>query len=582
MQISKSSPGLKALVQVVRLRLDFFLIILLLGLYPAFSWMHCQDANYDARNYHLYASLAFLANDYGSDLLPGGTQTFLNPLASLPAAGLYYASQWLGPLWPTLLFSLLQGLVLVLVYLIGLRLLSGDRPLAFMASLLGGTAPLVLSEAGNTMADLTLSLLSTGSVALLLMALDGQPTFLPKRWLLVLSAGLAGAAVGMKLSFVFILPLLLVLLVSGSLSSGRVRSSFGILRSNLALTVFPFLLSLLLFLLPQLIHSSLNTGSPLFPLFNRHFRSPLHEDVNSSDDRFLTDSLGEFFMAPLFDFTDSFHGPFKPSIGLLTHRSEVPFRDLRSLLFVLASMVILALEFWRSLLPRLQLYWVLGLLLSSFLWLSTSGIGRYSIPLQLLQGLVIAMACRDLVSCWPLLRPRQSSFLLMAGILSLALVTQITPSWGRTSFERHWSLVRGSFMPTPVVPFSHGHLNFPAGVPLLLLERPVGWIKVHTLSSHNPLLNWAPGIANRSVGHSKLPLVQARIQAKLLASGFDHFFVLALSTDLAVVDQHLHAFLSEAPQLLRAGFRPGTCSSYQAVSDMPDFSICTVSRKLLP
>lgn len=79
----------------------------------------------------------------------------------------------MGPLLSTLLLALLQGLALVVVYGIGLHLLQGDRPLAFLSALMGGTAPLVLSEAGNTMADLTLALLSVSSLALALGAAAG-------------------------------------------------------------------------------------------------------------------------------------------------------------------------------------------------------------------------------------------------------------------------------------------------------------------------------------------------------------------------------------------------------------------------
>jgi len=557
-------------------RLDACLCLILLVLFPAFSWLQGQDVNYDARNYHLYASLTFLANDYAADLLPGGTQTFLNPLASLPAAGLYYASQLFGPLLPTLLFSLLQGLALVLVYAIGLRLFAGDRPLAFLAALLGGTAPIVLSEAGNTMADLSLSLLSTGSVALLLMALDGRPGTNPRPWLLVISAGLAGAAVGMKLTFIFLLPLLLLLLLGLLFPAGRPPNLRLILQSVLC-TVLPFLLSLIIFLSPQLINSSLNTGSPLFPLFNRHFRSPLHEDVNPSESRFLPESFGDLLLAPLFEFTDSFYGPFNPDMDLKTRRSEVLIRDVRPLLWALSSMVLLLLQLWRRQVKSLQLGLVLGLIASSLFCVSISGIARYAIPLQLLQGLVIALACQELLACSTWRWSRRAPALLMGVLLTLSLVSQITPSWGRSSFDHHWSMILKASTPA-VVPLRDGHLRFPVGVPLVLLERPIGWIKAHTLPSHNPLLNWDPGISPRTTSHSKLPQVHERIESQLLSSGFDRFLVLTLSTDPSVVAKRLEAFLAEAPQLESVGFRVSGCSTYQASMGLHDFSLCIVSQ----
>ena len=576
MLVAARRLGLRRWLSHAHWWLDACLCLMLLALFPISSCLQGQDVNYDARNYHLYASLAFLANDYSADLLPGGTQTFLNPLASLPAAGLYYASQLVGPLLPTLLLSLVQGLALVVVYAIGLRLFAGDRPLAFLAALLGGTAPIVLSEAGNTMADLSLSLLSTGSVALLLMALDGRFLKQPRPWLLVISAGLAGAVVGMKLTFVFLLPLLLFMFL-GLLSPVRSLPNRRMILWGLSHTILPFLLSLMLFLSPQLINSSFNTGSPLFPLFNRHFHSPLHEDVNPSEGRFLPQSFGDLLLAPLFDFTDSFYGPFNAAMDLKTRRSEVLFRDLRSLLWALSSMVLLLLQLWRRQVNRLQLALVMGLIASSLFWLSISGIARYAIPLQLLQGLVIALACQELMACSSWRWPRRAPVLLMGVLLTLSLVTQITPSWGRSSFDHHWSMILKVSTPA-VVPLRDGHLRFPVGVPLVLLERPIGWIKAHTLPTHNPLLNWDPGIAPRTVSHSKLPQVHERIESQLLSSGVDRFLVLTLSTDPVVVARSLETFLVEAPQLESVGFQVSGCSTYEAAMGLHDFSLCLVSQ----
>lgn len=80
------------------------------------------------------------------------------------------------------------------------------------------------------------------------------------------------------------------------------------------------------------------------------------------------------------------------------------------------------------------------------------------------------------------------------------------------------------------------------------------------------------------MGHSKLAAVQARIESELMASGFDSFLVLSLTSDPMTVNQRLKASPGEAPQLAEAGFRAGTCSTYQAVGGIEDFSICRVSR----
>ncbi|MEX1315806.1 MAG: hypothetical protein AB1Z22_01615 [Synechococcaceae cyanobacterium] len=556
---------------------DWLFVSLLLALFPAFSAISGQDVNYDARNYHLYSSLTFLANDYGSDLLPGGTQTFLNPLASLPAAWLYTGSMIIGPLLPTLLLSLLQGFALVGIYAIGLLLLAGDRPLAFLAALLGGSAPLVLSEAGNTMADLTLSLLSVSSLWCALRAVSGPGGPTQRRWLLALAAGLLGAAVGMKLTFVITMPLLAAVLLLGPPPSQGLRQALHRIPQATGLVLLPFLLSISLFASPQLIHSSLNTGSPIFPLFNNHFRSPLHEDVHPSEGRFQPDSWPAFLLAPLFDFTDSFFPPFDPQQDLQTRRSEVRFRDLRPLLWALSSLALLSLPALRHRLGRLQAALVLGLASSYVFWLALSGIGRYAIPLQLLQGLVIALLCRQLTAGLALPRRPWLPSLLLAAALVCSLASQIIPSWGRTGFESHWTTISSASAPA-LVPLRDGRLQFPADVPVVLLDRPIGWVKSHTLASGNPLLNWDPGIAPASVGHSKLPMVHRGLQQRLLDSGVSSFLVLVIPRGDALPAERLRTFLAEAPLITAAGFEAGPCSHYQTGSGVEDFSLCSVAR----
>ncbi|EAQ75814.1 hypothetical protein [Synechococcus sp. WH 5701] len=558
-------------------RWDWLLAVVLLSLFPIYSLISGQDINYDARNYHLYSSLAFLANDYGSDLLPGGTQTFLNPLASLPAAWLYAASGVLGPLLPTLLFSLLQGFALVVVYAIGLLLFAGDRRLSFLAALLGGSAPLVLSEAGNTMADLTLSLLSVISLWLALAAVAGHAGPVRRRWLVALSAGLVGAAVGIKLTFVITLPLLGAVLLLGPMPPQGWRAALRRLLRGVAIVLLPFLLSLSLFTSPQLIHSSQNTGSPIYPLFNNHFRSPLHEDSHPTEGRFLPDSLPSFLLAPLFDFSDSFFPPFNPDMDLKTRRSEVLFRDLRPLLWALSSLALLLVPPLRHRLGRLQRAVVLGLAGSYVFWLGLSAIGRYAIPLQLLQGLVIALFCQQLLASLPVPQRRFGPALLLTAVLALSLASQITPSWGRSGFERHWTMIRSASAPA-LVPLSDGRLEFPPGVPIVLLNRPIGWIKSHTLASGNPLLNWDPGIAPATAAHSKMPMLHRLIQQRLLDSGFDSFLVHVIPRGDEVPEQRLRAFLEEAPMITAAGFRLGRCSHYEASSGLEDFSLCSVSQ----
>ena len=561
--------------------LDCRLAAVLLLVYPLWAIAHGQDVNYDARNYHLYASLAFLTNSYGQDLLPGGVQTFLNPLASLPAALLYHASAWLGPLLPTLLLALLQGLTLVVLYWISLRLLQGERLLAFLATLFGGTAPLVLSEAGNTMADLTLSLLSCTSLALAI-SVAGEGASRSRLGRMALAAGLAGAAVGIKLTLMFTLPLLALLLVLAPSRPADWRLWLRQVAGEAAITGVALLLSVSLFVSPQISTAYRYTGNPVFPLLNSIFRSPFHENVNASDWRFKPDSLSSFLLAPVFDFTDSFYPDFSPERGIQTRRCEIRYRDLRSLLWVAATLLLLLLPTWRRRLTPVSWALLLGLPLSYGFWLASAGIGRYAIPLQLLLGLPVALACQAIGSdrSSPA-KPWRIPAVLLSGLLALVWLSQLTPNWGRTSFEAHWTTLQAASQPM-VVPLRHGRLQFQPGQPIVMLPRPLGWFKVHTLASGSRLLHWDPGISARTMANSKLSQLQARIESQLLASGFDPIFVLTFDGPADQIHKQLQTFLQEAPRLQAAGFRIGACTTYQTPANVEDLQLCQVTRRPSP
>ena len=568
--------------QVVAMRrLDRRLGVVLLLLYPLWAAAHGQDINYDARNYHLYAALAFLGNSYGQDLLPGGVQTFLNPLASLPAAFLLSASGWLGPLLPTLALALLQGTTLLLIYWIALRLLQGDRPLAFLATLFGGTAPLVLSEAGNTMADLTLSLLTSASLAVAI-SLSGLPAGRGRLLRLALAAGLAGAAVGIKITNLFFLPLLalaLALAPRGPREQGRRLRQMA---AEGAVSLSALLLSLVLFISPQILTAHRYTGNPVFPLLNSVFRSPLHEDVNATDWRFKPDSPTAFLLAPVFDFSDSFYPDFSPERGIQTRRCEIRYRDLRTLLWVAASLLLLLLPGWRRRLTPTVWALLLGLPLSYGLWLASAGIGRYAIPLQLLFGLPVALACQAIAADRPTASaPWRRPAPILAVLLALTLLSQVTPNWGRTNFEAHWTTLNGA-SEYAVVPLRRGRLQFQPGQPIVMLARPLGWFKAHTAASGSRLLHWDPGISARTMANSKLPQVQDRIVSQVLASGFDTFFLLTFDGPPDQLLQQRQTFLQEAPRLRAAGFRLGACTTYQTPENVEDLQLCQVSRRALP
>lgn len=75
----------------------------------AYAWFAGEDINWDWRNYHEYNAFALINGRFDQDVAPAGIQTFLNPLAYLPA---YLLRHHVGaPFWGMMLGSI-HGLTL--------------------------------------------------------------------------------------------------------------------------------------------------------------------------------------------------------------------------------------------------------------------------------------------------------------------------------------------------------------------------------------------------------------------------------------------------------------------------------------
>src|SRR5580698_10224272 len=79
----------------------------------AYVWFVGEDVNWDWQNYHEYGAYALIHGRFDVDVAPGGFQTFLNPLAYVPA---YLLRHYLGaPFW-ALILGAIHGLNLALIY----------------------------------------------------------------------------------------------------------------------------------------------------------------------------------------------------------------------------------------------------------------------------------------------------------------------------------------------------------------------------------------------------------------------------------------------------------------------------------
>jgi hypothetical protein len=51
----------------------------------AYAWFAGEDTSWDWQNYHEYSAFALINGRFNEDVAPAGIQTFLNPVAYVPA-----------------------------------------------------------------------------------------------------------------------------------------------------------------------------------------------------------------------------------------------------------------------------------------------------------------------------------------------------------------------------------------------------------------------------------------------------------------------------------------------------------------
>src|SRR3984893_152759 len=147
----------------------------------AYAWFAGEDINWDWRNYHEYNAFALINGRYDQDVAPAGIQTFLNPLAYLPA---YLLRHHVGaPLWGMMLGAI-HGLHLALIYWFSRLVLSGAASGLTLAAAVAIAAfgPMTLSEVGTSFADILTALPVITGVALIMSAGEHYGNRQGNRW----------------------------------------------------------------------------------------------------------------------------------------------------------------------------------------------------------------------------------------------------------------------------------------------------------------------------------------------------------------------------------------------------------------
>jgi len=399
----------------------------------AYSLHRGQDLNWDQLNYHFYSGWA-LHNRLRTDVFAAGFQTYYNHLFYFP---FYFLVTTFRPRTAATLLSAIQALNVLPLYALSRHLIAtGPRRLQIFLSVLAAAAgmfsPLFLSEIGTSFIDV---FSSTLVLLALLLASQGlcDSIHARKQALLLGASGLImGALAGVKfVNLPFAIGLATALLFFPARLSDKSK--------RLAITLTANLAGFLFTAAPLAWTLWTEFSNPLFPHYNRWFKSPFFLQADVRDVRAVGHSAW-----------DIFGYAFQWAKGTPPN-NELPFRDIRFALILggiaVAACVYLGLYFGRgrdrqpardgqrtdriTSNPGSRL--LLVFFASSYLtWLFMFGFQRYIITLELLTGLILLYLV-DL-----LIRNRLAKVLIVVTVAVVCMVMVKVPDWGHIRWGPSW------------------------------------------------------------------------------------------------------------------------------------------------
>lgn len=379
------------------------MLTLIVGAF-SFVYLRGQDRNWDLLNYHYYAGHALLEGRNVRDIAAAGFQSFLNPVANVISYLSFKNLPFPFGSWLILIVQLSSILIVILIAReIGESLDYKDvTPTEILAVCLGLVAPLWWSELGTSFFSSTTAPLILLGLYLLLRE---DSTGLFGKYGIVLAGSLFGLAAGLKLTNA-------PFAVAAACMLGYAFWSRGWQTSAQKLCIFVAgciagygATASWNWLLWQ------TWGSPVFPLYNKIFRSPYWDLANVRDMRWYFSSIGDF----LSFIVQAASGTAKAS--------EVPFADVRMLIMAALLPAFILCKPAISL-GRQAVGFLIFMLCSVALWALTLAYQRYLIPVELLFGLCIWLFVMRIVE-----RERVRIF-LMACLLAVSVYLVKIPDWG--------------------------------------------------------------------------------------------------------------------------------------------------------
>jgi hypothetical protein len=379
----------------------------LLGLITFVAWALYAgpDLNWDLLNYHLYLGIHANGDAIGTDFYAAGPTAYLAPYAYWPLAKMVVAK------WPAVvvgsMLAAIHSLVVIASWYCARQLIQGntaaDIGLRLFAVLTAVACPLVMTEIGTSFIDITAAIPVIFGIGLLLSGLSEEPL---RRRRFVAAGMCFGFATALKLTGApFAVAAFLALITLYCLRSDVRLSDLVVFGVGVAVG-FVITYGYWGFRLWSEFHN------PVFPFFQSFFEAseatasasaqasgPAIESsgvlrgiwdwlfsMTNRHQRFIPRDIADWILRPLY--------MIDPVANVYT---EVRAPDARFL--VLFCLMPFAL--WRTranltsgaLLPLLLIF-----LFGWFLWMATTGNGRYMMPLALMAGPAIVLCGRAI---WP-------------------------------------------------------------------------------------------------------------------------------------------------------------------------------------
>lgn len=393
-----------------------------------------QDANWDIKNYHIHNAWAFLNNRMGIDIFPAGIQSYFNPLIDLP----YYmvAFEWFpnSPRLVAFFMGLPAGFLLFFVFLCVSEVISsykmgryiGLSAISIVVTI-GITGAATISQWGTTFNEIQIAALVVAGLYLIIAKIDLDELNFTSFTVAGFSLGVAA---GLKLTAALYAPgaFLVIVLVSLKWKLGAYRAIYFSLGWWFGFLLFYGWWGFRLFDL---------MGSPMFPMFDGLFDSPLIGPGIGMDSQFIPTSFGEIFFYP-------FYWLAPHSMVVL----EPTFADPRFAVAYLAILVIgVTYIYYRickgsyvhsaltiDLMPRKAAALIIWLVFSYVLWQIMFSILRYAVPIEVFTGLVMLIALLLIARLLDFLKYFWSVILSLIMLGGLSAVYTDYPDWGRVKY----------------------------------------------------------------------------------------------------------------------------------------------------